>query len=119
MSLKWITLQVKNLEESIKFYNNILGLPVASKFDAGIHKIAMMGKKESPKIELIEQVDRMLKNFGEGVSIGIGVEDLDEEISRLKNLNIEASEIISPMKNIRFCFIKDPNNYTIQLVEEK
>lgn len=119
MKLKWITLEVKNLDESVNFYSNTLKMPVCSIFESGVHKIAMLGDKDGTKIELIEQVDRMAKNFGEGVSVGVEVADLDKEISKLKELKIEISEIISPMDSIRFCFIKDPNNYTIQLVEEK
>lgn len=119
MELKWITLLVKNLDESIKFYNEVLNLPIYSKFNAGTNKIAMMGKVNNPKIELIEQKDRRFMNFGEGVSIGLGVENLDEKINELEKLYIEVSEIRSPMDNVKFCFINDPNNYKIQLIEEK
>ncbi|QQK08812.1 VOC family protein [Miniphocaeibacter halophilus] len=119
MKLKWITLLVKNLDESIKFYNEVLNLPIYSKFSAGANKIAMMGDVNKPKIELIEQKDRRFVNFGEGVSIGLGVENLDKTINELEKLGIEISKIISPMENVKFCFINDPNNYKIQLIEEK
>lgn len=118
MFLNWITLRVKNLEESVKFYSEVLKLPIATRLETSVNKIAMMGEEESPKIELIEEIQLNELNLGEGVSIGLKVENLEEEISSLRKIDIIPTEIISPNEHIKFCFLKDPNGYTIQLFEE-
>lgn len=118
MFLNWITLRVKNLEESVKFYSEVLKLPIATRLETSVNKIAMMGEEESPKIELIEENQLNELNLGEGVSIGLKVENLEEEINSLRKAGIIPTEIISPNEHIKFCFLKDPNGYTIQLFEE-
>ncbi|SHH03322.1 lactoylglutathione lyase [Anaerosphaera aminiphila DSM 21120] len=118
MFLKWITLRVNNLEQSVKFYSEVLKLPIAARFETSVNKIAMMGEKGSPKIELIEENQLNELNLGEGVSIGLKVENLEEEINSLRKAGIIPTEIISPNEHIKFCFLKDPNGYTIQLFEE-
>ncbi len=52
MKLCWSTLNVNNLEESIKFYTEIAGLEVVNRFKAGPSEIAFLGSGET-KIELI------------------------------------------------------------------
>lgn len=118
MKFNWVTLRVKNLEESIKFYNELLNLEIASKFETDSSKIAMLGEKNGSKIELIEDENIIIENPGNGVSIGIGVKDFEKKIKELKEKNINVSDIVEPMENIKFCFIKDPNNYTVQIVED-
>jgi len=44
MKFLWTTIHVKNLEESIDFYSNLMGLQVARRFPAGPGiEIAFMG----------------------------------------------------------------------------
>lgn len=55
MEFCWITLNVNDLEESLKFYHELLGLNVFSRFKAGEDtEIAMLGEEDKPKIELID-----------------------------------------------------------------
>ncbi|WP_326514013.1 VOC family protein [Clostridium intestinale] len=120
MNLCWITLTVNNIEESLKFYCDILNLNVAERFKAGEDtEIVMLGNKDEVKIELIcykgvEILER------KGLSIGFTVESLEKTIDYLKENNIELeSPIISPNPMTRFFFVKDPNGIQIQFVEEK
>ena len=120
MNLCWITLTVNNIEESLKFYCDILNLNVAERFKAGEDtEIVMLGNKDEVKIELICYKGVEISER-KGLSIGFTVESLEKTIDYLKENNIELeSPIISPNPMTRFFFVKDPNRIQIQFVEEK
>ncbi len=52
MSFCWCTVHVKDIDASIKFYEEIVGLKVAQRFGAGAMEIAFLGSGET-KLELI------------------------------------------------------------------
>jgi len=120
MNLCWITLTVNNIEESLKFYCDILNLNVAERFKAGEDtEIVMLGNNDEVKIELICYKGVAISER-KGLSIGFTVESLEKTIEYLKENNIELeSPIISPNPMTRFFFVKDPNGIQIQFVEEK
>jgi lactoylglutathione lyase len=56
MKFCWSTLRVKNLNESIKFYTDIVGLEVANRFKSGPVETAFLGRGET-KIGLLSDGD--------------------------------------------------------------
>lgn len=120
MKFCWSTITVKNLEESIEFYNEVIGLNVNQIFNAGPGmKIAFLGDGET-KIELIFNEAAKEVNFGNSISLGFQVESLDEmmEFVKEKGINIESGPF-NPNPHTRFFYVLDPNGLKIQLVESK
>ncbi|MFA5577032.1 MAG: VOC family protein [Tissierellaceae bacterium] len=119
MKFCWSTINVKNLEETIDFYESIIGLRVMRRFVAGPKtEIAFLGDGRSTELEFIFNEDHKDIGFGSDISWGFEVESVDEMVELAKEKGIEIlSEIISPNPSIRFFFIKDPNGLRIQLVE--
>lgn len=111
---------VKNMDDSLKFYTEVLDLKVDRKYPAGPGvEIAFLGKGET-KFELI--CNEALKDIdlGAHVSTGFQVESVDAFIETLKTKNIDVIEgPFEPSPAIKFFYIKDPNGYKIQLVELK
>lgn len=60
IKLNWITLRVSNLEASLGFYHDILGLPIQRRFESRGRQIAMLGMENEAKLELIEAVNPFL-----------------------------------------------------------
>ncbi len=118
MEFCWTTLPVKDLEESLAFYQGILGLPIDSRFtDDGIDMV-MLGEKDRPKIELISLAHEKDKVHSSDISIGFAVESLDRTMEFLEEKGIAiVSGPVSPAPHISFLFIHDPDGYTVQLVE--
>lgn len=117
MNFVWSTLRVNNLEESLQFYTDIIGLDVVSKFTGGHGDIAFLGNGAT-KIELLCDGVKRETNVGEDISWGFEVESLDRAIAMLKEKNITIlSGPIQPNPNIKFIFIQDPNGMKIQLTE--
>ena len=88
MAFIWSTLNVKNLDESIKFYVELLELEVTNRFKAGPEtEIAFLGN-QSTKIELIENAGKSSIEIGEDISWGFSVVSLDKIISVLNKKNI-------------------------------
>jgi lactoylglutathione lyase len=118
MRFCWSTLRVRNLEESIKFYQDIIGLNVVRKFSTipGVD-IAFLGDQET-QIELICDGENRNTVVGADISWGFKVESIDEVLVLIKEkgINIESGPF-QPNPHIRYFFIKDPNGMTIQLVE--
>ncbi|WP_077612464.1 VOC family protein [Clostridium sp. Marseille-P2415] len=112
------TLRVVDLEESIKFYKEIIGLPVVSRFSAGPGiEIAFLGSGET-KIELICGGESRETDIGEDISWGFEVESLENALSMVKEKGIAViGEPMQPNPRTRFFFIKDPNGMRIQLIE--
>lgn len=116
MIQKYTTVTVKDLDESLDFYINILGLKQVNKFSpaSGI-TISFLRDDNSNLIELLEDKNLSEEDFKESrVSIGFGVDNLDEILDRLK---IEGIEIIRDIINTpgdgKLAAIKDPNGVEI------
>ncbi|SHH99569.1 lactoylglutathione lyase [Sporobacter termitidis DSM 10068] len=117
MKFCWSTLRVKNLEESIKFYSDIVGLEVVNRFKGGPDtEIAFLGAGET-KIELICSGSGDV-SVGDDISWGFEVESLDKSLAlvREKGIKVEGGPV-QPNPHVRFFFVKDPNGMKIQLVE--
>lgn len=120
MNFCWITLRVTDMEESLKFYHEILGLPIASRHGGPDMEIVMLGEEDKPKIELLYDKNSKVSIQVAGLSIGIEVKSLDEALNYVKEKGIPLfREPFSPTPNVRFFFIKDPNGIEVQLVENK
>ncbi len=117
MNFVWSTLRVKNFEESLKFYTEILGLKVKRRFQGGPGtEIAFLGDGGT-EIELICNGENDI-NVGSDISWGFEVKSLDETIAMVKEKGINIDEgPIQPNPHVKFIFIKDPNGMRIQLVE--
>lgn len=119
MKLNWVTFKVRNIEKSVFFYHELLELEIALQFKANSQHIVMLGKADEPKIELIYDKNTITENPGQGVSIGLEIDELDKMVNKLKGNRQIIVGPISPNPHIRFFFVKDPDGYTVQLVEQK
>lgn len=118
MKFQWTTIQVTNLDNSLKFYKDLLGMKIARVIEGGNHQIVMLGEDDDAKIELIPISTASKENLGNGVSIGIAFKQLDDLVEKIKSKNIPVVGPITPMTDIRFFFVNDPDGYTIQLLDE-
>lgn len=118
MTFLWTTISVKNMEESLKFYQEIVGLPLKGRFGAGPGvEISFLGDDET-KVELIcnEKIENV--NIGTDISLGFAVKSLDEKIAFLEGKGIKIhSGPFAPNPKTKFFFILDPNGLKIQFVE--
>ncbi len=118
MSFCWCTVHVKDIDASIKFYEEIVGLKVAQRFGAGAMEIAFLGSGET-KLELIGGGGGEVYQ-GQGISIGFTVDDLDAQLKFVKEKGIAIyREPMSPNPKTRFFFVQDPDGLSVQFVELK
>ncbi len=118
MAFLWTTLTVKDMEESLKFYQEIVGLPLDRRFTPPGMEIAFLGE-DATKIELICYENAKEFNMGTDVSLGFAVGSVAEKIAFLEDKGIQVhSGPFSPNPHVKYFFILDPNGLKIQFVEE-
>jgi len=84
-----VTVSVNNFEESLKFYKEIIGLPINRRFKAGPDtEIAFLGDGQT-KLELISDKKIGKANIGQDISLGFEIESADKMIKYLKEKGIE------------------------------
>jgi lactoylglutathione lyase len=117
MKFCWCTIQVKDLNESLTFYQEIVGLPLIRRFPAGEGmEIAFLGEGPT-QVELICDTHTGIKG-GAGVSLGFETESLDDMMNFVhqKGLKILRGPF-QPNPHTRFFFVLDPDGVEIQFVE--
>lgn len=122
MKFLWTTIHVKNLDESISFYSDLVGFKVMNRFKAGSNiEIAFMGtgKEDETYIELLEDSTKKDLCFGEDISIGVKTNSIEEIVEKVKEKNISMGSPIIEVGKGRFFFVKDPNGVNVQFFEEK
>ena len=120
-------IRVKDLEASFNFYCKTLGMKVLRKTDypEGKFTNAFIGyglETESPCLELTHNWDQK-EDYDKGNSwghIAIGVKDIYTLCSSLAEEGVKISRQPGPMKHGKtiIAFIKDPDNYSIELIQK-
>jgi lactoylglutathione lyase len=118
MKFCWSTIMIKDMEESLKFYQNVVGLTLDRKFKAGPGvEIAFLGDGET-KIELVCNETIKEINIGQDISLGFEVRSVDEVMAELKQNGISIhSGPFQPNPHVKFFYVLDPNGLKIQFVE--
>ena len=115
MRFAHVTLSVLNMEESLHFYEGILGLPLKRRMPGGPDReLAFLGNENETEVELISGKSNV--SFGQDISIGFVVEDLDQTIQYLRDNGIDAGEVLSPNPSMKMIFISDPNGMRVQFL---
>jgi lactoylglutathione lyase len=106
------------MEESLKFYQDVVGLPMDNRFGAGPGmEIAFLGDGET-KLELIFNDKNKDVNFGQDVSLGFEVKSVEEKMAFVKGKGINIhSGPFQPNPHIKFFYVLDPNGLKIQFAE--
>ena len=119
MKFCWTTLHVSDMQRSLRFYSEILGLGPAVRMGNDAHQVVMLGDAGGTRLELMWDGAPVTADAGRGVSVGLAPENLDKLIAELRDSHgISAVGPISPTPDIRFFFISDPDGYTVQLLEQ-
>jgi len=122
MNVKFITIRVDSLVESLKFYQDVLGFKEIRRID-NIENITMvfLQASEGGIIELVH--NKSLPQTRETtdqhmVSFGISVENMNDIISLLEkhNQSLEKGPITTPGGEV-IAFMKDPNGVEIEFIE--
>lgn len=120
MQYLWTTITVNDMDESIAFYTDLLGLGVIERVSASPSiELGFRGNgtENETLIELLADSEGGPARFHECISIGFAVDSLDTMLETLgqKNITVHKGPIETPAA--RFFFIKDPNGLTIQFFE--
>lgn len=118
MKFCWCTIAVMNMEESLRFYQEIVGLSINRRYKAGPGtEISFLGEGET-EVELICDSNRKAPSNTDGISIGFEVESVDKMVAFIKEKGIEiVREPVQPNPHIKFFFVKDPDGVNVQFVE--
>jgi len=123
MQLLHTSVNVKNMDESIAFYKENLGMTLVDRREIKQNnaEIAFLGIDGSNhRIELTWWRDK--KDYSEGDQldhIAFGVPALTNFMARMKAKGVEIAKEPYTLGTSRIAFIKDPNGIWIELIEQK
>lgn len=102
----------------MKFYQDIVGLPVVRRFSAGPGiEICFLGEGET-QVELMSSPNFQENRNLSGISIGFVVDSVEWMINfvKEKGLVVESGPL-QPNPHVKFFFVRDPNGVSVQFVE--
>ena len=110
MKFNWVTINVSDMEKSLAFYKDAMGIPVANEIHTPDMDIMFLGEGDMTQVELIRSATAPAPSAT--TSIGFTMEQ--EKIDKIVAAYNEGSTT-----NGRFWFVKDPDGYKVQLIPEK
>ena len=125
MKILHTMIRVKDLEASIYFYTELLGMKLLAQNDypGGRFTLAFVGfgdHSDEGSIELTYNWDRDRYNLGDAFGhIAIGVEDIYRTCEDIAAKGGKVVRPAGPMKHgsVLIAFVEDPNGYQIELIQ--
>jgi lactoylglutathione lyase len=127
MKLLHTMLRVGDLDRSISFYCDILGMKLLRRKDYpdGKFTLAFVGygdEQNNSVIELTHNWDTKAYDLGNGFGhVALGVENIYTACDAIKNLGGKVTREPGPMKHgsTEIAFVEDPDGYKIELIQLK
>jgi lactoylglutathione lyase len=118
-------LRVGNLEESLKFYCNVLGMKLLRRKDypGGEFTLAFVGygdESDTSVLELTYNWGKEKYDLGDAYGhIALGVDDIYATCDEVKKLGGKVTREPGPMKHgsTVIAFIEDPDGYKVELIQ--
>lgn len=125
MRLLHTMLRVGNLEESLKFYCNVLGMKLLRRKDypGGEFTLAFVGygdESDTSVLELTYNWGKEKYDLGDAYGhIALGVDDIYATCDEVKKLGGKVTREPGPMKHgsTVIAFIEDPDGYKVELIQ--
>ena len=112
-------LRVSDLERTVQFYTDILGLTLSSRHTSPrgskIAYLKVPGSEEEIEIAEFPESGEVIVP-PDLVHLAFSVEDLEKTLSRLKELGIPITDGPTKGRNTTFFFIDAPEGYEIELI---
>jgi lactoylglutathione lyase len=127
MRLLHTMIRVGDLDRSIRFYTECLGMQLLRRKDypEGRFTLAFIGygaEKDHTVIELTHNWDTKSYELGNGFGhLALETDDIHTTVERLRQLGAQVTREPGPMKHgtTVIAFIKDPDGYSIELIQAK
>lgn len=125
MRLLHTMLRVNDLDESLRFYCDVLGMKLIRRKDyaGGRFTLAFVGygaEDETAVIEMTYNWDTHQYDLGNAFGhIALGVEGIYDAVERMRAQGAKVTREPGPMQHggSVIAFIEDPNGYKIELIE--
>ena len=92
MNISFVTIPVSSLDETIKFYHEVLDFEVVTRFGAGPRmEIVFMADKKGNQLEFIQSGSEKVQHDGL-ISIGFNVDDIDATEAHLRKHNVNITK---------------------------
>ena len=114
MKIKYTTLIVNDMDESIKFYTEVMGFEIDSQYDLGqAGTITLLKSEGETMVELIKNPVDEPGLF----SMGMDVEDINATVKELKSKGAKITMEPMPITVGTLAFLEDPNGVRIALIQ--
>ena len=118
-------LRVKDLEKSIAFYSNVLGMKELERTENQQYRYTLVfvgfaTQADSTTIELTHNWDTNEYDIGNAFGhIALGVEDIYAACDKIRKLGGNITREAGPVKggSTHIAFITDPDGYQIELIQ--
>jgi lactoylglutathione lyase len=118
-------LRVNDLDESLRFYTELLGMKLLRKkdYEGGRFTLAFVGYGEESDHTVLELTHNWdTKSYELGTAYGhiaLGTSDIKDTVEKIRAAGGKVTREPGPMKHgtTVIAFVEDPNGYKIELIE--
>lgn len=118
MNIGFVTIPVTSLDDTIKFYQEVMDFDIVTRFGAGPGmEIVFMSDKKGSQLEFIQRNGEKIEHNGM-ISIGFNVEDIKatEDFLRKHNVKIEEGPKTLP-SGVKLMHARDLNGVALGFVQ--